>query len=266
MGGARSFENWAAELSRPVPPLLLLLPVLAPMKTTVLTIEDDPAIRRGIRDVLAFAGYQTLEAADAASGLQAALTRTYDLLLLDIVLPGGSGLDILQRVRQAKPQQAVIILSARGEEIDRVAGLRGGADDYVVKPFGVDELLARAEAVLRRSSSRPVDVEQLDLPQGRVHFQRREIQFTDGQRAELTDKELLVLRYLVQHAERAISREELLVNVWGIDARGTSTRTVDMTVVRLREKLRDPPESPQSLLTVRGKGYMWARTPEAPSP
>lgn len=229
------------------------------MKTTILTIEDDPAIRRGIRDVLNFAGYQTLEASDAKSGIQAAITRAYDLLLLDLVLPDGSGLEILQRLRSAKPQQAVIILSARGDETDRVAGLRAGADDYVVKPFGVDELLARVEAVLRRSSSRPVDVDELSLPQGCVFFERREIRFASGDRVELTDKELLVLRYLVQHADRAISREELLVNVWGIDARGTSTRTVDMTVVRLREKLRDSIDQPQSLLTVRGKGYMWAQ-------
>jgi DNA-binding response OmpR family regulator len=124
----------------------------------ILTIEDDAAIRRGIVDALSFAGYEVLEAADGPGGLRIATSREFDLLLLDMVLPGKPGLDILREVRNVRPTLPVIILSARGEERDRVNGLKLGADDYVVKPFSVDELLARVEAVLRRSPSRPTDV------------------------------------------------------------------------------------------------------------
>jgi DNA-binding response OmpR family regulator len=223
----------------------------------VLTIEDDAPIRRGVVDALTYAGYAVIEAGDGSEGRQMALRRDYDLLLLDMVLPGVLGLDILREVRNVRPTLPVIILSARGEENDRVNGLRLGADDYVVKPFSVSELLARVGAVLRRSPSRPTDIEELPLEDGgRVDFARREVQFSDGARTELSEREEQLLRYLARHAGRAISREELLENVWQIDARGVSTRTVDMHVARLREKLRDDAEEPRVLVTVRGKGYM----------
>jgi DNA-binding response OmpR family regulator len=225
----------------------------------VLTIEDDAAIRRGIVDALTFAGYDVLEAANGNDGCTAAVSREYDLLLLDMVLPGKSGLDILRAVRNAHPTLPVIILSARGEERDRVTGLKLGADDYVVKPFSVDELLARVEAVLRRSPSRPTDVNKLPIAGGCVDFDRCEIRFDDGAREELSERERALLRYFACHAGRAISREELLANVWQIDARGVTTRTIDMHVARLREKLRDSNGEPNVLLTVRGKGYMLAK-------
>jgi DNA-binding response OmpR family regulator len=151
----------------------------------------------------------------------------------------------------------VIILTARGEESDRVAGLKLGADDYIVKPFSVKELLARVEAVLRRSPQRPTDVSVVSIPSGVADFSRREIRYTDGSRAELSEREVELLRYLAEHSGRAIAREELLENVWRISADGLPTRTIDMHVARLREKLRDSAEEPQSLLTVRGKGYMF---------
>ncbi|MAT69973.1 MAG: DNA-binding response regulator [Planctomycetaceae bacterium] len=219
---------------------------------TVLTIEDDAAIRRGIVDALAFAGYEVIEAADGAAGCAAAVRRSVDLVLLDMVLPGLTGLEILREVRNARPTLPVIILSARGEEQDRVAGLRLGADDYVVKPFSVNELLARVEAVLRRSPGRPRDLEELPLAAGRVDFARCEVAFDDGGRTELTEREVTLLRYLACHAGRAVPREELLENVWQIDARGVNTRTIDMHVARLREKLRDD----GAVVTVRGRGYM----------
>lgn len=222
------------------------------LKQTILTIEDDAAIRRGVVDALTFAGYQVLEAGDGTTGCQAAITREYDLLLLDLVLPGKLGLDILRELRNARPTVPVIILSARGEENDRVAGLRLGADDYVVKPFNVNELLARVEAVLRRSPSRPSDVEILEIAGGEVDFPRCEIRFADGQRVELSTRERELLRYFARHAGRAVPRDEILANVWQIDSRGVSTRTIDMHVARLREKLRDE----SVLVTVRGKGYM----------
>lgn len=225
----------------------------------ILTVEDDAAIRRGIVDALTFAGYDVIQAADGNEGARAAVSREFDLLLLDMVLPGKSGIDILREVRIARPTLPVIILSARGEERDRVAGLKSGADDYVVKPFSVDELLARVEAVLRRSPARPTDVSELPIHGGCVDFARCEVRFDDGGREELSDRERELLRYFACHAGRAITREELLANVWQIDARGVTTRTIDMHVARLREKLRDTDSEARVLITVRGKGYMLAK-------
>ncbi|HYO25253.1 MAG TPA: response regulator transcription factor [Lacipirellulaceae bacterium] len=235
-------------------------------RQTVLTVEDDAPIRRGIADALTYAGYTVLEAADGHEGRQMALRREFELLLLDMVLPGVLGLDILREVRRVRPTLPVIILSARGEESDRVSGLRLGADDYVVKPFSVSELLARVEAVLRRSPARPSDVGVLQFPGGRADFARSEIAYDDGARAELSEREQQLLRYLVQHAGRAVPRQELLENVWQIDARNVNTRTVDMHIARLREKLRDDSMDPQVLLTVRGRGYMLAKSPNPALP
>jgi DNA-binding response OmpR family regulator len=224
----------------------------------ILTIEDDNAIRRGIVDALAFAGYQPLEAADGLAGLDLATTRSYELLLLDLALPGKGGVEILREVRAVRPTQPVIILSARGEEEDRVAGLRLGADDYVVKPFSVKELLARVEAVLRRSAERPRDIREIPLPGLIADLARYELRYDDGRRAELSEKEADLLRYLAANPGRAISRDELLERVWQINPRGLTTRTIDMHVTRLREKLHDNSNNPQIVLTVRGKGYMFA--------
>jgi DNA-binding response OmpR family regulator len=228
------------------------------MARTILTVEDDAAIRRGIVDSLRFVGFEVLQAGHGDLGREMAVQQTYDLLLLDLVLPGCSGLDILRCVRATRPTQPVIILTARGEEQDRVEGLRAGADDYVVKPFSVKELLARVEAVLRRSPSRPSDIEQILVPGGAADLARREVRFKNGERCELSEREVELLRYLASHPQRAISREELLANVWRISPDGLPTRTIDMHIVRLREKLRDDPARPRVLLTVRGKGYMFA--------
>lgn len=227
------------------------------MSKTVLTVEDDSAIRRGIVDALRFKGYGVLEAGHGDLGHEMAVRQQYDLLLLDLVLPGRGGLEILRAVRATRPTQPVIILTARGEESDRVEGLRAGADDYVVKPFSVKELLARVEAVLRRSPGRPSDMPEVKIPGGVADFSRRELRFSDGERCELSEREVELLRYLANHSERAVARDELLANVWRISPDGLPTRTIDMHVARLREKLRDDSADPQVLLTVRGKGYMF---------
>ena len=224
----------------------------------ILVVEDDSAIRQGVVDSLEFHGYRTLEAERGDRGLEMALHSVWDLLLLDLVLPGGDGLEILRQVRSAKPTLPVIILTARGDEADRVRGLRLGADDYVVKPFSVAELLARVAAVLRRSPERPSDVAEVRLPAGVADLSRCEVRYSDGERCELSEREISLLRYLASNPGRALSREEILSRVWGIDPRGVTTRTIDMHVARLREKLRDNPEQPRVLLTVRGKGYMLA--------
>lgn len=227
------------------------------MSRTVLTIEDDPAIRRGIVDSLRFAGFTVFEAGDGRTGLDMALGTSYDLLLLDLVLPGASGLDILRALRRVRPATPVIVLTARGDEADRVEGLRLGADDYVVKPFSVKELLARIEAVLRRSPARVTLREEASIPGGVVDFARRELRF-GTERVELSEREVELLQYLLAHAGRAVPRDELLTNVWRISAQGLPTRTIDMQIARLREKLRDSGDEPQILLTVRGLGYMFA--------
>jgi len=227
-------------------------------KQRILTVEDDPAIRRGIVDALTFAGYEILEAADGRDGLDLAVRAQIDLLLLDLVLPGRDGIEILQEVRRVRPTLPIIILSARGEEEDRVRGLRDGADDYVVKPFSVKELLARVEAVMRRTAERPADVARIDIPGGTIDLARCEVRFGDDRRAELSEREVDLVRYLAGNSGRAVSRDELLANVWRISPRGLSTRTIDMHVARLREKIGDDRTQPAVILTVRGKGYMFA--------
>ncbi len=225
----------------------------------VLIIEDDAAIRRGLADVLRFAGYEVLEAGNGRDGLDRATRGAFELLLLDLVLPGPSGLEILQAVREQRPTLPAIILTARGEEADRVQGLRLGADDYVVKPFSVRELLARIEAVLRRSPERPHAVRDLPLPEGVADLGRGEARFEDGSRVALSVREVELLRYLAAHPGRAISREEILRRVWRLDPQRLETRTIDMHVANLREKLRDHAGAPQVVITVRGRGYMIGR-------
>ncbi len=224
----------------------------------VLVVEDDGAIRRGLVDALTFTGYAALEAADGKSGLDLALGSDVDLLLLDILMPKLDGFGVLREVRKAKPTLPVIILTAKGEEEDRVRGLRGGADDYVVKPFSVKELLARVEAVLRRSAERPVGVKNLRLAGRTIDLERREVTLAGGERVPLSEREAGLLSYLAANPGRAVSRDELLERVWGLDPRGVQTRTVDMAVARVREALGDDSQNPKVIVTVRAKGYMLA--------
>jgi DNA-binding response OmpR family regulator len=228
------------------------------VKKKILVIEDDAAIRRGIVDALTFAEYDVIEASDGNEGIRVAVRAGYDLLLLDLVMPGPDGLQILAEVRTVKPTVPVIILTARGEENDRVKGLKLGADDYIVKPFSVKELLARIEAVMRRTPERATDMKKVNFPGGVADLERREVRFNNGKACELSDREIELLRYLAGNAGRAISRDELLRRVWKIDPDNILTRTIDMHIARLREKLRDDPDEPKIIATVRNKGYMFA--------
>jgi DNA-binding response OmpR family regulator len=227
----------------------------------VLTIEDDRAVRRGVVDALKFAGYEVIEAGDGEEGLTAALSRDYDLLLLDLVLPRRQGEEILQEVRRVRPAMPVIVLTARGDERDRVNGLRLGADDYVVKPFSVRELLARVEAVLRRSASRTASTGDVRVHGVEVCGAKRELRFADGTTEGLTEREAELLAYLIANRMRVVGREELLRYVWRVDPRNLATRTVDVHVARLREKIRDDPSNPRVLITVHGQGYRLADEP-----
>jgi DNA-binding response OmpR family regulator len=225
----------------------------------VLVIEDDASIRRGLVDALTFSGYEALQSGDGAAGLKLALRSTYELLLLDLILPGADGFQILESVRAERPTLPIIILTARGEEAERVRGLRLGADDYVIKPFSIRELLARVEAVLRRSPERPESVRTITFEHGVADLARCEIRHGNGQRAELSEREVELLRYLASNSGRAVSRDEILRRVWRLDPQHVETRTIDMHIANLRTKLRDDPENPKVLLTVRGKGYMFAQ-------
>lgn len=225
-------------------------------KKLVIVVEDDPSIRRGIVDVLQFEGYLTREAANGAAGLKLALTSPCDLVLLDLVMPEMNGLEVLAEVRRTHPTLPVIILTALGQESDRVKGLRLGADDYVVKPFSVKELLARVEAVLRRSPQRPKLINEVDVPCGTADLERQEVRFKSGKRSELSERETELLRYLAANAGRCITRDELLSHVWHIDPKGVTTRTIDMQVARLREKIGDA-NGEGVIRTVRGRGYIF---------
>ncbi|MHC5027461.1 MAG: response regulator transcription factor [Planctomycetota bacterium] len=222
----------------------------------ILVVEDDPAIRRGLVDALGFAGFDVDECDDGERGVALALECDPDLVLLDVMLPNMEGFEVLARVRNARPTLPVIMVTARGAEDDRIRGLAGGADDYVTKPFSARELIARVEAVLRRSPERPDDVERLTADDITIDLKRREIVTADDRR-DLSEREAHILRYLAANRERAVDRDELLHRVWGLDPKGIHTRTVDMHIARLREKLRWN-DSPDVIRTVRSKGYMLA--------
>ncbi len=226
-------------------------------KRTVVVVEDEAPIRRGVVDALRMAGFEPIEAADGEAGLAEARRAGVDLVLLDLLLPKKDGFDVLAELRVTHASLPVIILTARGSEDDRVRGLRGGADDYVVKPFSARELLARVEAVLRRTPERPTPVVRMSGGETTVDCARREICRHD-ERVALSEMEADILQRLAAHAGRAVSREELLACVWGLRDGSVETRAIDMHVTRLRQKLAggasDKP--PEWIVTVRGKGYM----------
>jgi len=226
----------------------------------IVVVEDEPAIRRGVVDVLRASGYEVVEASDGQRGQEEAVRTGVSLVLLDLMLPRKDGLEVLCEVRRLRPTLPVIVLTARGSEDDRVRGLKMGADDYVVKPFSARELLARVEAVLRRALSRPPDVFGARLGHALIDFGRREIRWAAGERSDLSETEAALLNFLVANEKRAVSRDELLTQLWGIGPKGIETRTIDMHIARLRTKLRDPAgrPTPEAILTVRAQGYMAA--------
>ncbi len=217
---------------------------------TILVIEDDPSIRKGLELNLTVEGYQLLAAADGSEGLRLCRERHPDLVLLDIALPRMDGFSVLRALRKVDRETPVLILSAAGQESSKVEGLSLGADDYITKPFGLAELLARVQAALRRAGrggeKRTFGQVEVDLKGRRVSAR--------GVRVELTTREFDLLRHFLLHPEMALSREQLMQAVWGIDYYGTA-RTVDNFIVRLREKLEADPSEPRHFETVRGIGY-----------
>jgi len=218
----------------------------------ILIVDDEPEMVRGLEDNLRFEGYQTLAAGDGRRGLELALTEGPDLILLDVMMPGMSGWEVCRAIRAKGLDVPVIMLTARGEEADRVQGLELGADDYVAKPFGLRELLARIRAVLRRPGPRQ-KFEEVAFGDVRVHLRGRQA-FKAGREVRLTRKEFDLLRYLLEHRGEVLTRDRLLDEVWGYDQYPT-TRTVDTHVLRLRQKFEDDPERPAFILTAHGQGY-----------
>lgn len=225
---------------------------------TILVIEDDVSLARGIAHNLGFEGYKVLQAADGVSGLRLACDARPDLVILDLMLPRMRGLEVLAALREAGLAFPVIILSARGQEADKVAGLRGGADDYVTKPFGVSELLARVEVALRRSrEARRRESEPVLVFEDLVIRPDRRLVVRSGSEVRLTAREYDLLFFLATHPDRAFDRDTLLRQVWGWDYEGTP-RTVDNFIHSLRNKLEADPAAPRHFLTVQGVGYRFA--------
>ena len=221
----------------------------------VLVVEDDPAILRGVADNLVFEKYDVVTATDGEAGYRLARERRPDAMILDLMLPRMSGYEVCRKLRDEGATMPIIILTARGEEADRVLGLDIGADDYMTKPFGVRELLARLRAVLRRSRGPTPADHLLVLGDVVVDFRSHEIR-RDGRPIEATRKELGLLRYLSARPGEVVRRDRLLESVWGYSA-DTTTRTVDNHVALLRAKIEVDPKSPRHLVTVHGVGYKW---------
>ncbi|MGI9064986.1 MAG: response regulator transcription factor [Pyrinomonadaceae bacterium] len=227
------------------------------MTKRILLVEDEPGLVMTLTDRLTSEGFGVESAQDAETGLARSANEPFDLIILDVMLPGGSGFDVCRDLRQLGIKTPIIMLTARGQVIDKVLGLKIGADDYVTKPFEMMELLARVEVQLRRVSSGVIaSLETYQFADIRVDFRRAEA-YRGEEVVELSAKEFKLLRYLIEHRGAALSREELLNEVWGYDA-AVSTRTVDVHVAWLRQKLEANQRHPQFILTIHGLGYKFA--------
>ncbi|MGA7381977.1 MAG: response regulator transcription factor [Terriglobales bacterium] len=219
----------------------------------ILIVEDEPNMVAGLRDNFEFEGYQVLTAPDGVAGLERALSESPDIVILDVMMPRMSGLDVCKQLKAKKPSMPIIMLTARGQEVDKVVGLELGADDYVTKPFSIRELLARVKAVLRRAGTIPKQGEKFAF--GEVEVNLRNCQVSrKGKALDFSSKEFELLKYFLNHPGETLSRDRLLEDVWGYD-RFPTTRTVDAHIVRLRQKLEPKPDDPRFILTVHGTGY-----------
>lgn len=219
----------------------------------ILVIEDEPAMQIGLRDNLEVDGYEVTVEGDGEAGLRNLVERTWDLVILDVMLPRKSGYDVLREARAKGVRTPVIMLTAKGEEVDKVLGLELGADDYMTKPFSLRELLARVKAVLRRAEGTVGS-------QSKVIIGLTEVDLAaytavrDGQTVPMTPKEIEILKFLYEHRNHTVTRDQLLTEVWGYDE-SVSTRTVDNFILRLRQKVEADPSHPRAILTIHGAGY-----------
>ncbi len=219
----------------------------------ILIVEDEPNMVAGLRDNFEYEGYDVLTAMDGSEGLKRALVDSPDLVVLDVMMPKMSGLDVCKQLKAKRPSIPIIMLTARGQEVDKVVGLELGADDYVTKPFSIRELLARVKAVLRRTRTLPQDQDRYSFQDVEVNLRTYQV-LRKGKPVEFSAKEFELLKYFLCHRGETLDRERLLGDVWGYDHYPT-TRTVDAHIVHLRQKLELNPEKPRLILTVHGVGY-----------
>ncbi len=222
-------------------------------KAQILVVEDDQAILQGLLDVLVFNGYGAVGVEDGQEGLDKGLADRFDLMILDVMLPGLDGFTICKEIRNKKPAQAIMMLTAKGSEDDVVTGFQAGADDYVSKPFSLRELMVRVEALLRRSGRNIGDV---NLTLGDISFDGIKLMATcDGKDVELTRREMDIICYMHRNRERIISKQELLEKVWNYMVTDIETRTVDIHMLKLRKKISELIGETPFIVTVRGEGY-----------
>lgn len=227
------------------------------MSSRILLVEDEPGLVLTVSDLLTAEGYNVETAADGETALNRAASGGFDLIILDVMLPGKNGFDVCRDLRQRGIHTAVLMLTARTQVADRVAGLKLGADDYVAKPFDPAELLARVEALLRRvQKENRIPLKSFQFGDVEVDFERARL-LKSGQMVSMAGKELQLLQYLIHHRGRAVSREEMLQNVWEYNS-DVSSRTVDVHVAWLRQKLEANPQQPRHIHTIRGKGYRFS--------
>lgn len=228
---------------------------MPPDSLRVLIVEDEPALREALVDLLGRDGHDVVAVGDGATALERGTRDAYDLVLLDLMLPRMNGIDVCRGLRAARPSLPILMLTARGSEEDKVNGLQVGADDYVTKPFGARELLARVRALHRRAVAAQERPEQIRADGLRLDLGRC-VGVRGDEDIHLTNREVGILRWLYNHRTRAVSRAELLQEVWGVPG-DLQTRTVDMTISNLRQKIETRPSEPQIIVTVKGVGYAW---------
>jgi two-component system, OmpR family, alkaline phosphatase synthesis response regulator PhoP len=227
------------------------------MSSRILLVEDELGVALTLSDLLAGEGYEVETAADGPAGLDRATKEAFDLIVLDVMLPGKSGLDVCKELRQRGKDVAILMLTAKSQLTDRVVGLKLGADDYVTKPFEPPELVARVEALLRRVKKVTLPpVVRFEFGSVVADFEKGDVR-KGGSAISLAGKELELLRYLIEHRGRVVSRDELLEAVWQYQP-GISSRTIDVHVAWLRQKLEDNPQNPRYIHTSRGVGYRFS--------
>jgi DNA-binding response OmpR family regulator len=228
------------------------------VKKTILVVDDEPNIVLGLRDALEFEGFRVIAAGRGQEGVSLARSETPDAIVLDLMLPDMNGYDVCQELRRFSPQVPIVMLTARSQETDKIRGLDAGADDYVTKPFSVNELIARVRAIFRRASRPPANAQEtLQVGDASVNLTSQTMTVRGTEHA-LSFYEVELLRMLAERAGQPVSRDEMLSKIWGLEASSTN-RTVDNFIVKLRKKIEQSPDKPQHILTVYGFGYKLAR-------
>jgi DNA-binding response OmpR family regulator len=223
----------------------------------ILIIEDDPAIRTGLTETFTTEGYNVSDAETGTKGFELAGKHDFDLIVLDLILPGKDGIEICKDLRSDGVKTPIIMVTSRKEEIDKILGLEIGADDYVTKPFSIRELLARVKALIRRSTYEPGDIEEVAFANLKIDFKKQEMLKGENP-VRLSATEYRILHYFIDHEGEVISRDKFLDEVWGYDSYPT-TRTVDNYILSLRKKIEDDPAKPKHLLTIHKVGYKFVK-------